>query len=76
MILIKKLPAPSELETLKKEAEKLGLSDKEAYDRLRNPLKSKVREALMQEQGHLCAYCMRRIPDERIMETDNDLSDV
>ena len=76
MILIKKLPAPSELETLKEEAEKLGLSDKEAYDRLRNPLKSKVREALMQEQGHLCAYCMRRIPDERIMETDNDLSDV
>lgn len=76
MILIEKLPAPSELETLKKEAEKLGLSDKEAYDRLRNPLKSKVREALMQEQGHLCAYCMRRIPDERIMETDNDLSDV
>ena len=76
MILIKKLPAPSELETLKEEAEKLGLSDKEAYDRLRNPLKSKVREALMQEQGHLCAYCMRRIPDERIMEMDNDLSDV
>ena len=76
MILIEKLPAPSELETLKKEAEKLGLSDKEAYDRLRNPLKSKVREALMQEQGHLCAYCMRRIPDERIMEMDNDLSDV
>lgn len=30
MILIKKLPAPSELETLKEEAEKLGLSDKEA----------------------------------------------
>lgn len=76
MILIKKLPAPSELETLKEEAEKLGLSDKEAYDRLRNPLKSKVREALMQEQGHLCAYCMRRIPGERIMEMDNDLSDV
>ena len=76
MILIKKLPAPSDLETLKEEAEKLGLSDKEAYDRLRNPLKSKVREALMQEQGHLCAYCMRRIPDERIMEMDNDLSDV
>lgn len=76
MILIEKLPAPSELETLKEEAEKLGLSDKEAYDRLRNPLKSKVRETLMQEQGYLCAYCMRRIPDERIMETDNDLSDV
>lgn len=49
MILIKKFPAPSDLETLKKEAE---------------------------EQGHLCAYCMRRIPDVRILEEDVDLSDV
>ena len=30
----------------------------------------------MHEQGHLCAYCMRRIPDERISEKDADLSDV
>ena len=29
----------------------------------------------MQEQGHLCAYCMRRIPDERILQEDTDLSD-
>lgn len=42
MILIKKMQAPPELESLKKEAEKLGLSDKEGYDKLRNPLKSQV----------------------------------
>ena len=31
MILIKKFPAPSDLETLKKEAEEQGLSDKDGY---------------------------------------------
>ena len=72
MILIHKSPAPPALEALKKEAEKQGLSDKEGYDLLRNPLKKQVREALMQEQGHLCAYCMRRIPDERILQEDTD----
>ena len=45
MIFIKKSPAPEELEKLKKEAEEQGLSDKEAYDTLRNPLKSQVRES-------------------------------
>lgn len=43
---------------------------------LRNPLKRQVREALMEEQGHLCAYCMRRIPDSRILDSDVDLSNV
>ena len=38
MILIKKFPAPSDLETLKKEAEEQGLSDKDGYAKLRNPL--------------------------------------
>lgn len=76
MILIKKMQAPPELESLKREAEKQGLSDKEGYDKLRNPLKSQVRESLMKEQGHLCAYCMRRIPDERILKDDVHLSDV
>ncbi len=76
MIFIEKQPAPPALEKLKKEAEEKGLSDKEGYDTLGNPLKSQVREALMCEQGHLCAYCMRRIPDERILEEDTDLSDV
>ena len=72
MILIKKGTPPSELEELKQKAEFLGLSDKEGYDLLRNPLKKEVRNSLVQEQGHLCAYCMRRIPDERIREDDKD----
>ena len=41
MILIKKFPAPSDLETLKKEAEEQGLSDKEGY---RNQQDQNVRE--------------------------------
>ncbi len=76
MIFIKKSPAPAELETLKKEAEEKGLSDKDGYNNLKNPLKKQVRDALMCEQGHLCAYCMRRIPDERILKEDKDLSDI
>lgn len=76
MILIKKSPTPPELEKLKKDAEEKGLSDSEGYDLLRNPLKDRVRKSLMKEQGHLCAYCMRRIPDNRILEEDIDLSDV
>ena len=70
MIFIKKAPAPLELEKLKRKAEEQKLSDTEAYNLLRNPLKARVREALMHKQGHLCAYCMRRIPDERIEESD------
>ena len=42
MILIKKGTPPSELEELKQKAEFLGLSDKEGYDLLRNPLKKEV----------------------------------
>ena len=49
MILIKKFPAPSDLETLKKEAEEQGLSDKDGYAKLRNPLKTQVRNLLIQE---------------------------
>lgn len=76
MILIKKSAPPPGLDELKQEAERLGLSDKEGYDLLRNPLKKEVRNSLMKEQGHLCTYCMRCIPDERITEEDKDLSDI
>lgn len=76
MILIHKSPAPPALEALREAAEKQGLSDQEGYELLRNPLKNQVREALMREQGHLCAYCMREIPDRRILPGDTDLSDV
>ena len=76
MILIKKQAAPPELEALKAQAEKAHLSDSEAYNLLRNPLKQQVRDLLMQEQGHLCAYCMRRIPDGRVFAEDENLISV
>ncbi len=76
MIFIKKLAAPPELEELKRSAEAKCLTENEAYNALRNPLKQRVRDLLAKEQGHLCAYCMRRIPDERISENDVSLADV
>lgn len=76
MILIQKTTPPPGLILLKQQAEEAGMTDKEGYDLLNNPLKTEVRESLMREQGHLCAYCMRRIPDERIENEDTDLSDV
>ena len=60
MIPIKKGSEPSELTKLREE--NAGLSPKEAYEQLRNPLKKKVRQQLVDEQGGLCAYCMCRIP--------------
>lgn len=68
MILIKKGEAPSELEALKNCAEKNGLFGKEAYNKLRGSLKADVRESLLREQGHICAYCMRELPDDRATE--------
>lgn len=76
MIFIKKSTPPSELEVLKKYAEEHELSDKEGYNLLRNPLKENVRKSLLKEQGYLCAYCMRRLPDERISIDDEDHSNV
>lgn len=66
MIKIKKTVAPSELVILQQDAVAQNLSANEAYDTLRNPLKRDIIDQLMRDQGHLCAYCMRKIPDERI----------
>lgn len=76
MLLIKKSEPPEGLAELRDNAEELLLSENDAYKTLRNPLKNEVRKSLMKEQGHLCAYCMRRIPDERILETDEGMSDI
>jgi len=35
--------------------------------------KSDIREALLKEQGYLCAYCMRRIENERIENSQRTL---
>lgn len=65
VIEIRKGQPPEGLIVLAREAAEQGLTSSEAYATLMNPLKTDVLECLMQEQGHLCAYCMRRIPDER-----------
>ena len=62
MIAIKKEAEPADLKELRKEAANRGLSPKEAYQTLVDPLKRKVRKSLVREQGQLCAYCMCRIP--------------
>ena len=64
MILIKKGTPPSELEELKQKAEFWGLSDKEGYDLLRNPLKKEVRNSLVQEHRTL----RRRAEDGSVAE--------
>lgn len=62
MIAIQKRSEPNGLAQLRQQAVDAGLSSKNAYDTLRNPLKSQVRNNLVEEQGSLCAYCMCRIP--------------
>lgn len=36
-----------------------------SYAGMPKNVKEKVLESLMKEQGHLCAYCMRKIPEKR-----------
>lgn len=66
MIGIKKGTEPQDLTRLRQSTEAEGLSPREAYRRLRNPLKEQVRQSLIQEQRGLCAYCMCRIPREDV----------
>lgn len=65
MIEIKKSAPNDELVQIQKEAVQKNYNADDAYELLRNPLKACVIEQLMADQGHLCAYCMRKIPDER-----------
>ena len=62
MIAITKKSEPGGLKKLRKKAFKEGLTPARAYKRLKDPLKTRVRNALVAEQGQLCAYCMCRIP--------------
>ena len=62
MIAIQKTVEPAGLAELRRQAVEARLSPKEAYDTLKNPLKTTVRDSLVEEQGQLCAYCMCRIP--------------
>ena len=62
MIPIQKGKEPPGLVRLRNKAADRHLSPKKAYKRLHNPLKKRVRNSLIREQGGLCAYCMCRIP--------------
>lgn len=70
MLFIDKQEEPPELKELRENAINDGLTPKEAYSRLCNPLKRKVIDALMHEQGKLCAYCACELPDNRVKSDD------
>lgn len=55
MIEIKKSKEPKELLTYR-------LQEYSSYGDMPHDIKEIVISSLMEEQGHLCAYCMRRIP--------------
>ena len=66
MIKINKSQALPELVALpQKESVNKGLDANTAFKNLLNPLKTQVLQQLSRDQGALCAYCMRRIPDDR-----------
>ena len=55
MIIINKRREPGKLIAYRKWKDS-------SYSSMPDDVKQSVRESLMAEQGHLCAYCMRRIP--------------
>lgn len=38
-----------------------------SYEQMDKDVKEELLEKLLQEQGHICAYCMRRIPEKRTL---------
>lgn len=65
MIYIRKIAEPVELTQLR--ALNTTRSPRDAYNQLKNPLKTTVLNSLSEEQGHLCAYCMARIPNPDVV---------
>ncbi len=68
MIKIIKGTEPEGLKRLRERCAREGLSESDAYKRLKNPLKERVRRQMVEEQGQLCAYCMCRIPRTDVEE--------
>lgn len=64
MIEVKKGAEPDGLKELRESPMLSGLSPKEMFAELKNPLKATVLESLRHDQGQLCVYCMSRIPRE------------
>lgn len=58
MIEIKKFREPRKLESYRQKPDA-------SYAGMKSDLKKEILDSLLQEQGHICAYCMRRIPESR-----------
>ena len=43
--------------------------DGASYEQMDKEVKEELLEKLLEEQGHICAYCMRRIPERRALPT-------
>ena len=72
MRLIVKGETPEIILEKQKIANERGLDSNKAYNLLNHEEKQIVLQSLMKEQGHLCAYCLRRIPDEREIPEEID----
>ena len=66
MLPIRKNTTPEILLEKQRTARERELNSAEAYQLLDHDDKTTILDSLMAEQGHLCAYCMRRLPDERV----------
>lgn len=60
MIEIKKGREPDKLLWYRKQ-------DGASYEQMDKEVKEELLEKLLEEQGHICAYCMRRIPERRAL---------
>lgn len=45
------------------------LQENASYEQMDKDVKEDLLEKLLEEQGHICAYCMRRIPEKRKLPT-------
>jgi len=41
------------------------------WKRLKNPTKSRLRTSIVKEQGYICCYCMREIPDNHTITIEH-----
>lgn len=64
MIYIKKRPEPKKLLEYRRQPNA-------RFDDMDADVKTQLRNSLLAEQGHLCAYCMRRIYDEHDVKIEH-----
>jgi len=77
MIAIVKQEPPEVLIERQKQAKEKKLNSHDSYALLSGVDKKIILKRLLEEQGGLCAYCMRKLPDERVPEKDrNDVQPV